>query len=225
MSANSISNDAENPFKSIFQSVKDRVSSPMSGVFMVSWLLINWKVPLILIYEAVPKTDKIVAIDAYIADSSDYQLLLLPLFFTTAYLFLAPLFREIYSKWLVKIDFRVSREELVLKHDLAEVESYRNTIAAINSYLKQQLEKGGKNCELNITLVEDAILSLADINSDREAHKLLRQIKSNLEASLRESKKTTNEVESFFTQYSGELPEMYKSYIVRWSKFKSKFSR
>lgn len=79
-------------FKELLPSIKnhldDRMSNPVLGTFSLSWILLNWKVFLILIFSTKSIEDKILHIESNLVNWM--TMLWLPLIFTVGYLFLLP---------------------------------------------------------------------------------------------------------------------------------------
>ncbi len=68
----------------------ERVTSPMAGVFLLSWLTFNWKAPLILIWGEAPIKDRIDFISTnYLVDQNTY--IYYPLYSTIVILILYPM--------------------------------------------------------------------------------------------------------------------------------------
>ncbi len=67
----------------------ERVTSPMAGVFALSWLVFNWKIPLILFWSEKPMLERISHITTqYLTDSNLY--LYYPVYYTVAVLLFYP---------------------------------------------------------------------------------------------------------------------------------------
>lgn len=83
----------------ILDSIRERFSSPLIFSFLISWLIVNWQIPIaVVFYESsapfgIPE-DLLQYITAY---SDGYRLLLWPTLLSLAYTFLSPIVRNIVS--------------------------------------------------------------------------------------------------------------------------------
>jgi hypothetical protein len=135
--------------KTIVQSfattLKERVNSPFIGAAVCSWLFINWEIVLKMISKDV-KHDHLVM---FISFTSNFKLLVLPLFIGFAYSLLFPwLEREIQgirNKWIFKgkidnIDIATKLEEAREKQKQAEVKNKEIELAAENHRLRAEFK-------------------------------------------------------------------------------------
>lgn len=85
-------------FKQIFNDLKDttteRFSSPILGTFTIFWLVLNWKIPLILIFSNKNIEERILKIEELF---NIFNGLTNPLILTFIFLLVYPVIKNIYS--------------------------------------------------------------------------------------------------------------------------------
>jgi hypothetical protein len=93
---------------SIQKTLKDRVSSPLYGSFIISWLIINWQIPYVTIFESntTLAQSKISFIKSYL-QTHDFQTIWVPICTTLILVTLGPLFS--YWALLLPENFRHKR--------------------------------------------------------------------------------------------------------------------
>ena len=110
---------------SMFETSRDRIKNPITGAFMFSWIIINWRIILILIFSAKKVEDKIAYIEAnYVDININFWI---PLGFAIFYSLILPYIMALFD-WILKkgIAFRrvISKENRII-----EIQ-YRQEIAA-----------------------------------------------------------------------------------------------
>jgi hypothetical protein len=206
----------ENPLKSTADALDERINNPISGIFILSWIIVNWKIPILLVFATVPEKDRLTEIESYLVGAGWMHLLIIPILTAALYLFLIPLLREYYLAWLNKSDFRIKRDKLQIESDLNEVKDYRETLAAINAFLKNEFKKYSENTTALLDLAHDVITNWPE---EEVVDPKLIQIKKELEQNKDNLERIVKSYENFFSRYSGTLPEMYSHYETKWKRF------
>ena len=173
--------------KSLRSVINDRLSSPLSGLFVFSWLVFNWKAVSVFFLENVPVTKRIEIINGEYVDS--WANLWAPLLLTILLLLLYPvmsigayyiwqLFFVSKKKVYIKVGGDVPLtldESRVLRRELEDKDEEIKRLTAFSSVKSQQLEK--ENGELTIAVaeyvsrVEELQKELEDFAVHRESHK------------------------------------------------------
>ena len=210
--------------KNLLQSASDRITNPIGSIFVTTWLIVNWKILIILIYGVDTWKNREQAIQNYLSNANAYYLLIDPLLVTVVYLFVFPLLREWYTDWLEKVNFRIARKKLIIENDLAEVGQYRSTIAGINSALRKELQSCKSELELMQLQVKEVkiILHKHGFSEDSLAIKTLSSAEERSQNRMNKVGQTLEEIKNFFTSYDGSLPDMYLWYAKGWIHFRKK---
>ncbi|MGY4385653.1 putative metal-binding transcription factor (methanogenesis marker protein 9) [Pedobacter sp. UYP24] len=160
--------------KEIYDEFKDRISNPFTGSFVISWIILNYQIPVGLIFykqsELLLDTHR--SFIALIADTYNVEnMLIFPFLFALIYTFLVPLLTteiKVYlAKNLAKRDTRILLinettpispvRYMKLKKQLAdEKDNYRALLTSENQVMQQNndLEKQIEASELKLLDVE-----------------------------------------------------------------------
>lgn len=90
----------------VWEAFKDRFNGPVTGPFLIVWLIFNWQVVVLLVYEngdAFQRVSSISALDWRLWQNA-WQVWLGPLLCTAAYLIFVPQIRRLYFLYLLKVD-------------------------------------------------------------------------------------------------------------------------
>lgn len=158
---------------SILDNIKERISSPLVFSFALSWIFINWRVTVALLWYDPPKDSHghlslIDYIDLQLTPCNSFWL---PLLFAIAYTFASPLVRNgikaFYTwtkKWGDKWNLNISRESKI------PMEKYLSLVSSViekGKQLQSMIEKEGETAD---TLEKTQTTLLAE---RREHQKLL----------------------------------------------------
>ena len=111
----------ENPLS---EAVRERLKNPFAGSFGISWLLWNWRVPVLLTGSVTKPFDVIFRIENYFRNSSFWFLLFWPFLSALAYAFGAPFINTHFSRWLLFLDAK--KEEYIREAKLHALDLIRN---------------------------------------------------------------------------------------------------
>lgn len=203
---------SENVVKDIFRSATDRLSSPISGVYILAWLICNWRIPISIIAGSMPPGDRISLIENHFSISSFTDALMvygLPFAVTLFFLFVIPLFREWYANWLERVEYRIARNRLRVQEDLVEERDYRTTLLSMNALLVDEIKSAAMilgslgDQEVKIQERDKGVIVSTAITAKSKADRL------NL---------VVEQFGGFGRTYTGELPDRYKLFSRKWGK-------
>lgn len=141
-----------NSFKAILY---DRIVSPLSGAFIFSWLVVNWKLPLVILGSNSPVTERIDYIDKNLLNTNTllYYPIFSTLFIVIIYLWLSNI---AYLLWQyansVKLKIRLKFEDsspLTLKQSIELRKEIQRKDLDFNELLRGKSEKISELEELN----------------------------------------------------------------------------
>ncbi|ENG6063596.1 hypothetical protein ABUV39_003550 [Vibrio cholerae] len=218
--------------KEITNSIKaalyQRVSSPLYGTYICSWLIYNWELVLPLMFGSKKFDERVLDLKSGISPEAtgfEYKTIIVPLVITALLLALQPLLQRfifIYTEWnrsegLKKRDKYLSETMLSLeqsnelrssvqKFQQFHQEVLKNKDEEINEY-KRQLESKDKS----INSINNNNLKLLEGNAKLESEK------SELSVKLAEKLRELDELESKYQRLSGILSKsrLIKRNIVR----------
>lgn len=146
-----IMKDEQSAFRELSNAIIQRFGHPIGGTFTFTWLIVNWKVPIYLIFGSVPERDRVTLIREVFPSSiveTLLQVFVLPSVITFAYLMLMPWLKEFYVYIVNRHEYRVARSKQRLDEDLREEAEYRQTLKAICSVLKEEIKESKQAFEL-----------------------------------------------------------------------------
>jgi hypothetical protein len=219
---------------SMFETSRDRIKNPITGAFMFSWIIINWRIVLILIFSAKKVEDKIAFIETNYVDININ--LWIPLGFAIFYSLILPYIMALFD-WILKKGIAFRR--LISKDNRIIEIQHRQEIAA-EEWQLEKIRQGSpdidglksKIIDLENQLKEkdEVILKLSsqpdsngnNQNEDEEEYEEEENVKSNAEKSKnRPAKKQNKKVVqkstnqgSNFTTNNDDYPVM-KDIVIR----------
>ncbi|MCW3161144.1 hypothetical protein [Chryseobacterium oryctis] len=184
---------------SIFETNKERLKNPIIGSFLTSWILINWKPILILIFSSKNIEDKIKFIT--LEYNNIFNILILPLLFSFLYIIVFPYLLMFIDKLTKKATEGRKNEALNLtildvknKQKLAEEESELENIKA-SFREKKDLNK---KIEILTTQLDERENLIDILNKEIEN---LTNISTNKNESLEQNDLLENEYRKFKETY------------------------
>lgn len=133
-----------NTIKEIWTSLSERFQNPLLYSFALSWIVINYKIPIVLLSSAT-HTEKIGFIEAYVHPQNGDNLASLaytPSISAIAYVFLLPLVSllstyttSVYERWHQNIRTGQSRKAILTKEQREKLE---HEVADLNNRLRRQ---------------------------------------------------------------------------------------
>ncbi|WP_162343221.1 coiled-coil domain-containing protein [Cyclobacterium salsum] len=147
--------------KSWYDSVAERVKMPILNSFLISWIIINWKIVLILLFSDTSIESRI-AMVSHISDSTQWHVYLVPVLLAIAYTFGRPyllgfIHRRLeninFNNFSSKIDYskkssikrreliKVKREEEVVRAGQLEYKALNDEIEKLKNQLDEKNEK------------------------------------------------------------------------------------
>lgn len=133
--------------KEMWASLSERFKHPLLYSFAISWLVINYKIPIVLLSGAT-HIEKIGFIEAYVHPTSGNNLALLayaPSMCAVAYVFVLPLVSllstyatAVYERWHQNIRTEQSRKAILTKEQREKLE---HEVADLNSRLRRQAQE------------------------------------------------------------------------------------
>ncbi len=147
--------------KEIWTSLSERFKNPLLYSFFFSWLLINYKIPIVLFGDA-KHTEKISFIDSYIHPTTGdhlVQLVYAPSICALAYVFLLPIVSllstyatAVYERWHQDIRTEQARKAILTKEQREKLEK---EVSDLNNRLRiqaQEAETKLNNADANMRL-------------------------------------------------------------------------
>lgn len=181
--------------KTIFATSKERVSNPIIGSFIISWIIFNWKALSLLLFSKQTIENKIIYIEKEFSDI--YHLILLPLIITIIYILIIPYLNLLFEylleysrvkrnkllisnqKQLIQNNKELAIEELKLEEAKKEFMESKSQNILIDDFQKiiqdkeAQLEiERTRNKELNNKIKEESIFLNNRFNEDRKEFNL-----------------------------------------------------
>lgn len=123
----------------VIESIKERLSSPISGTFIFVWLLCNWRIIFLASDNEFGVNSKILGIEGKL---NMMQGLLYPLVSTIIYLLIMPWIRQWYREFSLRRTYAVERYEIIegIRND--ELKEYgkssKEMMQAMATVLKEQ---------------------------------------------------------------------------------------
>lgn len=189
---------------SMFETSRDRIKNPITGAFMFSWIIINWRIVLILIFSAKKVEDKIAFIETnYVDININFWI---PLGFAIFYSLILPYIMALFD-WILKKGIAFRR--LISKDNRIIEIQHRQEIAA-EEWQLEKIRQGSpdidglksKIIDLDNQLKEkdEVILKLSsqpdsngnNQNEDDEEYEEEENVKSNTEKSKNRPTKKQN---------------------------------
>ena len=166
-------------FSSLLDSTKERLKNPILGAFVFSWLAINWRIVLILLFSSKTVEQRISYIEENFINIWFY--FWIPLFISIFYIAILPylmlgldllLKKVILNRRTVSKDHRI--KELQNRQDIAKEQSKLEKIVAgtaelsevnrENENLKKQLESLRKQIESKNATIEDQLNQINELS-------------------------------------------------------------
>lgn len=202
--------NTENPVKDLYKALLDRLGNPITGTFIVAWLLTNWRVPILIFFGSLPEQSRVHLIESIFNEgfcATILSVLILPALCTAAYLFITML-KEAYVSWLNRSEYRTKLNRQRMLEDLKEETEYRDTLRAICAALKIDL-KESQNAFKQIS-------ELAQNGQDPDRGTFYPQIEKAADFQVKYLERRGKQIESFFNHYNGELPAAYQHFLYKW---------
>lgn len=220
--------------KSFSTIVRERVSSPLSGIFVISWLIFNWKGVSFFLFENVAMSEKLSTIETvYTSHWANFfgpitlticLLLTYPIFSVAAYFVwqhFAVAKRRIYIKVSGEVPLTLE-ESRALRQELEEKDDEIKRLTAFSSVKNKQLEKenaelvevvGGKEAEIHeyrkeLALMRDKVGELGAMKSEND------RIKSTLDdkdAAIHKLRAEVKEMEGWLSDPEVGVKEYWRS--------------
>ncbi len=108
---------AESPIKSVFDAGKQRLSHPVTGVFVIVWLLSNWRPIFYLIVDDSNAASRMLVASKY---ANWWTMLIIPALATVAYLLASPWLK--YSVFLYNEKVRKKEADKIYNGKLEEIQ-------------------------------------------------------------------------------------------------------
>lgn len=135
--------------KDFLKEFKDRLTSPLFGSFIISWLVFNWKIPVALIFykHSELKIDRYKSYFSLIRqEQSTWSMLILPLFFALLYIFGYPWVKNFIKEYQAKLTttseakiLKISKDGFVSVAKHMELqEKYEKNIENITTFFNNQ---------------------------------------------------------------------------------------
>ncbi|MBX2994849.1 MAG: hypothetical protein KF681_08505 [Bdellovibrionaceae bacterium] len=144
-------------FEGIFQAIRDRFSSPFFGSFFISWCIINWPIPVFLVFGG--EASRNAYISEYVFGTSDAKLVYFPFAIALGYSFAVPIITFFYRKYLSGIAQREARVQIWKEQDL----EYSRQYYAVPKELFSTIRTHAATSKL---VFDDAIAALRERLSD-----------------------------------------------------------
>jgi hypothetical protein len=171
--------------KEVWMEFKERINSPFFGSFVISWLLFNWRTPVVLLfykYEDLIRA-KTTFIDVIQRYSGWWVSLIIPAFSALVYIFCHPHFKRFINKYIAE-QTKITDKALldITDSHTVSMEKFLNTKAALKKkendlhvLINEEEEIKHKNIQLNaqIRTLQDNI----DVLSNDHASTLANQRK------------------------------------------------
>jgi len=144
--------------KSFIQAVKDRLSHPVAGIFIIAWIVFNWRMLFFLAFSTSPAEARIPAAAQY----TDWFLGgLWPLLTTIAYLALSPWLQVLVARWNGWVSEEQSSREYMdsLAQMRRRTELERRSLYSLQPAIKDQ-EEAKVQLELDIKRLNEQRVSL-----------------------------------------------------------------
>lgn len=159
--------------KKSLQALVDRATGKVSGTFIFAWLLINWKIPLVLVFDY-KESSRLEFIETYLSVTAFYELFTLPALLTVLYFpsisFLRALLEEL-ERWF----FIFNQQRIISVQDiLREEQTYGSSFFQINRRL-HQTARMYQSCLMNIRA------KLEEGTGSESQKRLLKIVNQNLE--------------------------------------------
>lgn len=187
--------------KTFFETSKERIKNPFIGAFIFSWIAINWKPVLLLIFSTKTIEGKITYIE--INYSLVLNTLILPAMIAISYIAVLPYLmwfldsislKAIYGRKTNMVQLQLN--DIKAKQDLAEEES---NLENIKADYREKADLNKKIERLN-TLIEDQREQIKELNEEIEVYSSQSSFLSQESApssSLKDQKKFESEYEDF----------------------------
>lgn len=197
------------PIKDLSQQIYNRITSPVSGVFLFFWAIYNWPILIIIIFGSPYEPDRVARIQEYLVSESPRNVLIIPLLTSTIYLISMPILRDFYEWFLESIKHTQNLRKKRDDHDLSEISQYRETLKAINSSLIMEIIDHRKIMSQIIMLSqEDIPVSLHQENLSQISHQA--NIAANTLSTL------LDEHHEFTSTYVDRIPLVTRVFLKRW---------
>lgn len=167
--------------KEIFESFKNRVSSPIFGTFTSSWITCNWKIFLYLFASDIKTSKKVELITERLNLVTKYERLILgPLLLSFVILFVVPLIRNWYltfsiwiegmmqeqkikhEEWLNDRKLFGERSQNVITYSVKEIEEIKNKLNNLSDEIRKKNIQDPNKIAEDIGNINNQISSLCD---------------------------------------------------------------
>ena len=143
-----------------FRELKDRLSNPLFSSFLVAWLIINWQIPIGLLFYS-NQTLKADGYNSYMdlisKKYSEWNYIIEPLLFAVAYTFIFPFLRNVilaFQTWIktksTNWNLEISKSGKVSMERYIQLrKKYFNQIETVEAVFKEEANYLEQNKELN----------------------------------------------------------------------------
>lgn len=203
--------------KEVWIEFKDRITSPLFGSFVLSWIVCNWRIPIVLIFykhiELI--STKTTYIDVITRYSDPLHTFVLPAIFSIAYTFGYPVVKRSINVYLAK-QTRATDEALLKVGDGATV--------SLDALLTTKAELKKKRGELADLLKEEGITKednklLTEKNSELQGQMLL-QREQQASAILELNKLNENKVSEIILSNNNVIASLTNSESIKLKSLK-----
>lgn len=185
---------------SSFQAIVTRLESPVSGTFILSWLVVNWQIPIALVF-GIDDINRITYIEKFLNVSNWWYLVWIPLTSTAVFLLLLPLLRRKYSIWFTNIEHKTAINQITRKKELAEIEEYHQTLKSMIGNINDRNEKLLSKVQTAHLLLKEGQYNAAIAD--------IKEIETELEYQVKQ-------YHHFRNTYAGPLENSYRTLIERF---------
>lgn len=124
----------------------ERLRSPVTGTFLLSWLIYNWRICLILFSSGYDANYKIEWILGSVC-TSGWNVFLVPLLFSIAYLLVMPHIRKWNESYVYKRKIETDAKNFISDQNLNDLKTYRQTLVNITADLIRTLEQAKQSSD------------------------------------------------------------------------------
>ena len=200
--------DLKDLLTSTNKTFKSRITNPFFGAFIITWILINWKIVLYLLYD-MELTYKIDEIENLL--KNDWNSYITPLISSTVIVIIYPVLGnlshwlyEFYKKWRISVDFKIN-ENTPMR--LEEAKELRKKFKEMEESNREYVEFKDRKIEILETDLD---------NNKKELNKVIEEndkFKDDLKENKSLIEKLTKEKE-FYKQQKNELNLKVNEYLL-----------
>ncbi|WP_272674952.1 hypothetical protein [Providencia sp. PROV075] len=169
--------EAKEIVQAVSEAAKDRIKNPVMATFVISWCVFNWNSLLVLIFGNDSIQQKVQIASVAFSEKNSW---FIPIFFTTAYLFLNKPLNLIFQKAMVWFDYMSMSIEHSKKIKELELEKERESLRAEKDMAYEDTKT---NKEKEIQVMKEQITVSKDKEGalTREINELKEEKESNID--------------------------------------------